>query len=77
MFRTKQAYWEMGERPGRLLAYRLKQQDSMNHIAGTRQPDGHISTASKQINESFRSFYETLYSSQGDLDKQKFDSFFF
>lgn len=66
----------MGERPGRLLAYRLKQQDSMNHIAGTRQPDGHISTASKQINESFRSFYETLYSSQGDLDKQKFDRFF-
>lgn len=30
-FRTKQTYWEMDERPGRLLAYWLKQQDSMNH----------------------------------------------
>ncbi len=76
LFRTKQTYWEMSERPGRLLAYHLKQQDSINHIAGTRRPDGHISTSSKQITESFRSFYNTLYSSQGDLDKQKFDSFF-
>uniref|UniRef100_A0A671WYV8 Reverse transcriptase domain-containing protein n=1 Tax=Sparus aurata TaxID=8175 RepID=A0A671WYV8_SPAAU len=76
LFRTKQAYWEMGERPGRLLAYRLKQQDSTNHIAGTRQPDGRISTSSKQINKSFRSFYKTLYSSQGNFDEQKFDSFF-
>ena len=76
LFRTNQTYWEMGEQPGRLLAHRLKQQNSMNHIAGIRKSDGTISTSSQQINDSFRSFYNTLYSSQGDLDKQKFDVFF-
>ena len=76
LFRTKQTYWEMGERPSRLLAYRLRQQDSINFIAGVRQTDGNISTSSKQINDTFRSFYNTLYTSHGDLDKQKLDNFF-
>uniref|UniRef100_A0A3Q2PA65 Reverse transcriptase domain-containing protein n=1 Tax=Fundulus heteroclitus TaxID=8078 RepID=A0A3Q2PA65_FUNHE len=30
----------MGEKPGRLLAYRLKQLNSMNHIPGVRQSGG-------------------------------------
>lgn len=76
LFRTNQAYWEMGEKPGRLLAYRLKQLNSMNHIPGIRKSDGSVSTSSKQINDRFKEFYNNLYSSQGTLDDLKFEDFF-
>lgn len=76
LFHINQSYWEMGEKPGRLLTYRLKQQNSRNHIAGIRLQKCTISTSSKQINEEFRGFYKTLSISQSILDNQKFDSFF-
>lgn len=75
-FRLNQSYWEMGEKPGCLLTYRLKPQNSRNHIAGIDWQDCAISTSSKQIHEEFRGFYNTLYTSQSVLDKHKFDSFF-
>lgn len=77
LFRTKQAYWEiLGEKPGRLLAYHLKQQNNMNQIVGTQQPDGTISTSSEVINDTFKSCYTPLYASQGELNKHKFKNFF-
>uniref|UniRef100_A0A3Q2SV30 Endonuclease/exonuclease/phosphatase domain-containing protein n=1 Tax=Fundulus heteroclitus TaxID=8078 RepID=A0A3Q2SV30_FUNHE len=72
---TINAYWEMGEKPGRLLAYRLKQLNSMNHIPGVRQSGGTVTMSSQQINDRFRTFYNNLYSSQGKLDDQKFETF--
>uniref|UniRef100_A0A668SST9 exodeoxyribonuclease III n=1 Tax=Oreochromis aureus TaxID=47969 RepID=A0A668SST9_OREAU len=65
LFCINQAYWEIGEKQSRLLAYRLKQKDSMNHIPGIRQSDGVISTSIRHINDGFRAFYNNLYSTQG------------
>lgn len=76
LFRTKQKYYEQGERAGKILANRVKQLQNQNIISSIHTKDDRVTTDKKVINHVFRSFYQDLYTSQAAIDQVKLDAFF-
>lgn len=68
--RTRQKYYYQGDRPSHLLALRLKENESKSCIDIIRTAEGAITTDPIAINNTFKSFYTNLYSSQSTLDKK-------
>ena len=75
LFCTRQKYFEQGERAGKVLAHRVKQIQSQNVIPSIFDKDNNLLTNKRDINTTFREFYQ-LYTSQGGTDKNKLESFF-
>ncbi len=71
LFCTKQKYYEQGERAGKVLAHRVKQIQSQNIIPSIFDKDNNLITNKRDINTTFRSFYQELHTSQGGIDKGK------
>ena len=63
LFRTKQKYYEQGERTGRFLAQRAKQQYAQSIISGMQNDGGDLKTDDMDINAIFATFYQSLYKS--------------
>lgn len=57
---SNQRYYENGNRASRLLALRLKKQQSSN-VVYKLQPDSTVLTRPDEISQSFAQFYESLY----------------
>ena len=72
LMRLKQSYYDQGEKPGKLLAWRIKQQQTERSINCIEAPSGRTIVDPTEINETFRVFYEKLYSSEcsPNLDTQ-------
>lgn len=70
--KLKQSYYDQGEKPGKLLAWRIKQQQTERSINYIEDPSGRPIVDPTEINEAFKVFYEKLYTSEGTprLDKQ-------
>ena len=63
LFRTKQKYYEQGERTGRFLAQRAKQQYAQSIISGVQNDGGDLKTDDMDINTICATFYQSLYKS--------------
>ena len=74
-FQCRQRYQEQGEVAGRFLAQRVKQQYSRTLITSVDNEKGTLVTDSGEINETFKVFYQKLYSSQGTVYKEDIDQF--
>ena len=74
--RTRQHHYFEGARPSRSLALSLRASENFAHIPAIKTPAGALVTDPKLINETFRSFYSNLYSSEVPHDSSKFDLFF-
>lgn len=68
LFQLKTAFYELGEKTGRLLARQLKEQSSAHIIPAIRTGDSLV-TSSKGINNVFREFYDNLYRPSGVLNE--------
>ncbi|KAF7646191.1 hypothetical protein LDENG_00191820 [Lucifuga dentata] len=60
----KRSYYDQGEKSGKLLAWRLKKKQSDRAINTILTSSGELSADPLVINNSFREFYELLYSSE-------------
>lgn len=63
LFRSKQKYYEQGERTGRFLAQRARQQYTQSLITGIQNDKGELKTDDTDINNLFVTFYQNLYKS--------------
>lgn len=64
---ARQRFFEMGNKPNRLLVRLVKKMSTKGYIPAVKDPSGCRITENKK-NEMFRQYYEKLYSS--DIDKQ-------
>ena len=75
LFRCRQKYYEQGERAGKLLAQRVKQQQAQTLISAIQNEKGEILTDTIEINNAFQLFYQNLYTSQDSWDRSEFQNF--
>lgn len=68
VFFARQRFFEMGNKPNRLLTRLVKNMSIKAYIPAIKDPSGCRITENKKINEMFRQYYEKLYSS--DIDTQ-------
>lgn len=61
---TKQRYFEFGDKPHKLLARQLRKLENDRTIHKIKSGSGDVPTYPKNINDRFRQFYETLYTSE-------------
>lgn len=71
---TKQAYYDQGEKPSKLLAWRVKKMQAERTINSITTMSGDLTTDPIEINATFRNFYELLYKSEyaGATQQQTF-----
>lgn len=62
LLRTRQRYYELGDKGNKLLAWPLKKQISTSMIQKIKKPDNSTTCNPKEINNCFQKFYENLYS---------------
>lgn len=60
---TKQRYFEFGDKPHKLLARQLRKFENDRTIHKIKSGSS-VLTSPKDINDRFRQFYETLYTSE-------------
>lgn len=63
LLRLKQTFYDQGEKPGKLLAWRLRQLQNEKNIASVENSDGQVIVDPLGINETFKVFFEKLYNS--------------
>ena len=61
---TKQAYYDQGEKPSKLLAWRVKKIQAERTISSIKSTSDNLITDPREINNIFRNFYELLYKSE-------------
>ena len=64
LLRLKQSFYDQGEKPGKVLAWRLKQLQCERAITSLQSDQGETIFDPTEINEPFWNFYEGLYSSE-------------
>lgn len=64
ILRTKQRYYELGEKPHKVLSWQLKAEESSRTINQIQNEAGNITHNPKEINETFKQFYINLYKSE-------------
>lgn len=73
---TKQKYFEFGDKPHKLLARQLQKMENDRTIHKIKSGSGTLLTSSKDINERFRQFYQTLYPSELNAPPETIHPFF-
>lgn len=69
-FKSRQKFYEHGERAGKLLAHQIKQSMSANTISEICKTSGEKTSDPKTINDQFKMFYSNLYTSD-PVDEKK------
>lgn len=75
MLRLNQTFYEQGEKPGKLLAWQIKQLETRKTIASIKNNNRDIKVDPIEINKEFRKYYENLYKTQVEHDPQSQNSF--
>lgn len=75
LVKSRSTYYEQGDKASKLLAHKLRQVSSSHQIPKIHTSSG-ISLDPREINDEFRSFYQSLYTSESDADLSEFDDFF-
>ena len=66
---TKQTYYDQGEKAGKLLAWRIKKIQAERAINCIKSSSGTMTMDLLEINNTFRDFYESIYTSECTRDK--------
>lgn len=72
---AKQRLFEFGNKPNKLLARLARKAPAKSFISAVQDENGQRQMNHRQINDTFKRFYEKLYSSETDLDKLKEGNF--
>ena len=64
LLRTRQKYYELGDKGNKLLAWQLKKQMSASMIHKVKKTGNTTTCNPKEINDCFQEFYKSLYSSE-------------
>ena len=75
IFKSRQVYYEHGDKAGRLLALQLKQQSTEQMIPGINTGADSISCSPRVINDQFKQYYSTLYQSELKVAHLRFTRF--
>lgn len=75
IFKSRQVYYEHGDKAGRLLALQLKQRSAERVISGIEIGADSISHDPRVINDQFKYFYSTLYQSEVGSNSSEIYSF--
>lgn len=75
MLRSRGFLYEHGEKAGRHLSRLIKNQSVSQQIKQIRTPSGELTVAPSVINETFKTFYSELYTSQSPPEKTNMMSF--
>lgn len=62
--KSRQQYFEHGERASKMLSHQLKQMAAANYISAIKDKNGNIVTDQLGISNQFKTFYEELYTSE-------------
>lgn len=65
LLRSKQRYYEHGDKIGKLLAWQIRKEDAVRSINAMRRVDNAVIRDPTLINQEFMQFYKLLYTSQG------------
>uniref|UniRef100_A0AAQ5XLH4 Reverse transcriptase domain-containing protein n=1 Tax=Amphiprion ocellaris TaxID=80972 RepID=A0AAQ5XLH4_AMPOC len=76
LLKLRQKNFELGDKPGKLLARQLKGAQSSRAIYQIKSKAGTLITNPADINSQFSEFYRELYSSKHTVTKSDFDHFF-
>ena len=68
MIKSKQRYYELGEKAGKVLAWQLKREENKKVINEIELTTGRISSNPNEINEAFKNYYKDLYTAQSTGD---------
>lgn len=75
LLKTCSAYFEQGDKAGRMLAHQLQQTISSHQIPEIATSSG-TTIDPEKINDEFRAYYASLYASETNAGKHDFDGFF-
>lgn len=75
LLRTRSRYYEEGDKAGRLLALQLRQEATSHLIPQIKTPSG-TTTDPILINNHFKDYYTSLYTSEQTANLSDFDNFF-
>uniref|UniRef100_A0A3Q1EXS2 Reverse transcriptase domain-containing protein n=1 Tax=Acanthochromis polyacanthus TaxID=80966 RepID=A0A3Q1EXS2_9TELE len=75
LLKAQYAQYEYGEKATKLLSHQLRS-TAMSHLIPQIQTSNGISSDPQIINDQFKKFYSTLYTSEYTPDSASFDSFF-
>lgn len=75
ILRTKQRYYELGEKAHKVLSLQLKAEESSRTINAIQTEASLISYNPTEINDAFKHFYSNLYKSELPSDLTHFDNF--
>lgn len=74
--KAKHKHYEQGEKPGKVLAQQIKEQAASRLITEIRTNTGQTTRDLKEINDTFKSFYTKLYTSESRENPTLLDTFF-
>lgn len=75
IMRSRQKYYELGEKASKVLAWQLKTEESKRAVNGIEVAPGKISNNPTEINDAFRKYYSDLYTAQPSGDGTAIDYF--
>lgn len=75
LLKTRQAYYEYGERPSHLLALRLKQTEQLACLDTIRDASGNVVCQPEEVNKVLKNYYRQLYSNETNSDGTVIEDF--
>lgn len=75
ILRLNQSFYEQGEKPGKILAWQIKQLEVQKNITSIINSKGEMIMDPIEINKEFRNYYEKLYESQDRSDQNSRNAF--
>lgn len=73
--KSRSLFYEQGDKASKLLAHQLRQSTSSHHISKINTSTG-TTINPQEINDQFKNYYASLYTSESSATKQDFDIFF-
>ncbi len=73
ILRTKQRYYELGEKAQKVLAWQLKAEEASRAINSIETENGNVTGNPKEINNCFKIYYSSLYTTESPDDLRMID----
>ncbi len=76
LYKLRRSHYEDGEKAGKMLDYQLKKPEQKHSIISLRDGNGMIIRDQVAINDTFRSYFSSLYKSEYKVKHQDLNHFF-
>ena len=74
-FKSRQKFYEHGEKAGKLLAHQIRQSSATSAIPEINTSTGERTTNPIEVNKQFKQYYEALYTSESTADPSSIQAF--